>query len=114
MPEPQVARRYDLRLAKKDFSYLKENSDKALIALMNIQKFSRGSLIIKKFKTNSCTVDTIRSHITKIHAEKGIKPDVIIIDYADLVQPKRTYKDKRFELEAIYQDIRDYQLLSVL
>lgn len=107
MPEAQVAKRYDNRLLQKDIGYLKENSNKALQALVNMQKFVKGQLVIKKYRTNEATVNTIRSHLTRLHMEKGFKPDVIIVDYADLVQPRRTYSDKRFELESVYLDLRD-------
>lgn len=107
MPEQQVARRYDNKLLLKDFNYLKEFSDKALVALQNIQTYVKGKLIIKKYRTNQCTVDTIRSHITQVYMQKGIKPDVIIVDYADLLTSKRSYADKRFELESVYLELRD-------
>ena len=107
MPEKQVAKRYDNRLIKKDFNYLREHSNKALTALMNLHKHMKGELIIKKYRTNECSVDTIRSHLTRLYIEKGFKPDVIIVDYADLLKPRRSYSDKRFELESIYLDLRD-------
>jgi len=107
MPEKQVARRYDNRLVKRDTDYMKENPDKTLIALQNIYKHHKGKLIIKKYKTNECSVDTIRSHLTRLKMEKGFTPDVIIVDYGDLLQPRRSYSDKRFELESIYLDLRD-------
>lgn len=107
MPEKQVSKRYDNRLVNKDFNYLKENSDKVLTALMNIHKHTKGKLIIKKYKSNECTVDTIRSHLTRLKIEKGFVPDIILVDYGDLVQPRRTYSDKRFEVESVYLDLRD-------
>lgn len=107
MPEAQVAKRYDNRLLQKDINYLKGNASKALMALRNMQKHIKGELMIKKYRTNECTVDTIRSHLTRIHMEKGFKPDVVIVDYGDLLTPRRTYSDKRFELESIYLDLRD-------
>jgi archaellum biogenesis ATPase FlaH len=107
MPEKQVAKRYDNRMMKKDFQYLKENTSKVLSAIMNIQKVHKGNLIIKKYRTNDCSVDTLRSHLTRLKMEKGIVPDLIIVDYADLLSPRRSYADKRFELESIYLDLRD-------
>lgn len=107
MPESQVAKRYDSRMIQKDFSYMKENNDRVLTSLMNIQKFHKGKLIIKKYATNACNVNTLRSHITKLQMESGFTPDLIIVDYGDLVSPRRTYADKRFELESIYLDLRD-------
>jgi archaellum biogenesis ATPase FlaH len=107
MPEKQVTKRYDQRLMGKSFEYMKENPDKILKAIMNMQKTKRGQLFVKKYKTNDCTVHTMRSYLTRLWMEKGIKPDVIIVDYGDLVQPRRTYSDKRFELESVYLDLRD-------
>jgi replicative DNA helicase len=107
MPEKQVSKRYDQRMTKKDFNYMRDNSEKVLTALMNIQKHNKGKLIIKKYKTGDCTVDTIRSHLTRLWMEKGFKPDLIIVDYGDLIQSRRTYADKRFELESVYLDLRD-------
>lgn len=107
MPEKQVARRYDSKMTKKNFQYMKDNADKTLTALMNIHKFHKGDLIIKKYKTSECTVNTIRSHLTRLHAETGFKPDLIIVDYGDLVQSRKSYSDKRFELESVYLDLRD-------
>ena len=108
MPEAQVAKRYDNRLLKKDFAFLKENgTGKALTALLNIQKHLKGELIIKKYRASECSVDTIRSHLTRLKMETGFEPDLIIVDYGDLLTPRRTYSDKRFELESIYLDLRD-------
>lgn len=107
MPERQVSKRYDNRLLKKNTDYLKANSSKALKALMNMQKHVKGELHIKKYRTNECDINTLRSYLTRLYMEKGFKPDLIIIDYADLMTPRRTYADKRFELESVYLDLRD-------
>jgi replicative DNA helicase len=107
MPERQVEKRYDNRLLQKDTNYLKENGSKAFQALINMQKFIKGDLVVKKYRTNEASVNTLRSHLTRLHMEKNFKPDLIIVDYADLLQPRRTYSDKRFELESVYLDLRD-------
>lgn len=112
MPEAQVAKRYDNRLLSKSTEYLldPENAERALKSLKILQKMHKerkGELVIKKFPVNGCTINTIRSHLTRLHMERGFKPDVIIIDYGDLISPRRTYSDKRFELESVYLDMRD-------
>lgn len=62
-----------------------------------------GELIIKHYPTKSVSVIGLRSHIEKcIMQEK--KPDVIIVDYADLL--KGYGQEKRHELEGIYEDLR--------
>jgi replicative DNA helicase len=107
MPEKQVTKRYDQRLMKKNFDYLKDNGSKVLAALQNMQKVNKGELIVKRFSARSCNINTIRAHLTKLAIELDFHPDLIIVDYGDLVQPTRTYADKRFELESVYLDLRD-------
>jgi len=107
MPERQVAKRYDQRMTKRDFHFLQNNKSKFAETIKNISKFKKGKLVIKKYATNMCNINTIRSHLTRLKMEKGFTPDVIIIDYGDLIQPRRSYSDKRFELESIYLDMRD-------
>lgn len=107
MPEEQVAKRYDQRLLNKDFEYMTENSSKVLTALKNMQKVTKGELIIKRYPARSCSINTIRGHLTRLMIQKNFRPDLIVIDYGDLVQPLRHYSDKRFELESVYLDMRD-------
>lgn len=107
MPEIQVSMRYDNFFTKKNDEYLDSNSDKVMNALRNMQKLNYGKLVIKEFPTNGCNINTIRSHLAQLKAMEGFTPDVIIIDYADLMEARRQYSDKRFELESIYLDLRD-------
>lgn len=107
MPEEQVAKRYDQRMLNKDFNYMVDNSNKVLAALKNMQKVNKGDLIIKRFQARTCSINSIRAHLTKLAIQKNFRPDLIVIDYGDLVQPLRKYSDKRFELESVYLDMRD-------
>ncbi len=38
--------------------------------------------------------------------KRGIKPDMVIVDYADLLRPRSTSAEKRHELENIYEELR--------
>lgn len=64
-----------------------------------------GKLIIKEFPTGAASVQTIRSHI-KILERDNIKPDIVFIDYADIMKPTENFKEKRFALTSIYESIR--------
>jgi len=81
MPEAQVAKRYDCKIMHKDMPYIVNNLDKVTTALLNVSKNFQGKLIIKKYKTNSCSVNTIRSHLTRLYMEKQFVPELIIVDY---------------------------------
>ncbi len=37
---------------------------------------------------------------------KDINPDMVIVDYADLLRPVSTGREKRHELESIYEELR--------
>ena len=64
-----------------------------------------GKLIVKEYPTKAASPNTIKSHLTKL-LKRGIKPGMIIVDYADLLRPVVARKEKRNELESIYEDLR--------
>jgi hypothetical protein len=64
-----------------------------------------GKLIVKEYPTKSASSNTIRNHLARL-VKRGIEPDVIIIDYADLLKPTVIRKEKRNELESIYEELR--------
>ena len=62
-------------------------------------------LIIKGYPTKSASVMTLRNHIAKLKLRDFI-PDLIIVDYADLMRSTKNYESKRFEQESVYEDLR--------
>ena len=64
-----------------------------------------GTLIIKEYPTKSASTATIKAHIAKL-IKRGITPGMIIVDYADLLRPTVIRKEKRSELESIYEELR--------
>ena len=64
-----------------------------------------GKLIVKEYPTKSASTSTIKMHLSRL-AKRGIKPGLIIVDYADLLKPVTVRKEKRTELESIYEELR--------
>ena len=65
-----------------------------------------GKLIIKEYPTRSATISTIRNHVEKMKVT-GFVPDMIIVDYADLIKPTGSSREeKRHQLETIYEELR--------
>ena len=62
-------------------------------------------LIVKEYPTKSASPATIKSHLEKLK-QRGISIDTIIVDYGDLLRPSIIRKEKRHELETIYEDLR--------
>ena len=64
-----------------------------------------GTLIIKEYPTKSASVQTLKNHIEKLR-KRGIEPDMVLVDYADLLRPVRSSSEKRHELEETYEGLR--------
>ena len=83
---------------------LNEHSDRKEEILNKIEDID-GTLIIKEYPTKSASVQTLKNHIEKLK-KRGIEPDIILVDYADLLRPPRASGEKRHELEEIYENLR--------
>ena len=82
-------------------SDLFSNKRRVLEAIQDVE----GQLIIKEYPTKSASTETIKNHIERLK-KRGIEPDMIIVDYADLLRPVRSTKEKRHDLENTYEELR--------
>lgn len=97
-----VGRRIDAYLTKIPFQNLQEEHSRERI--QEAMEGLEGNLIIKYYPTRTASINTITSHIEKCISQ-GKKPDMIVLDYADLIRPSKA-GDKRLELNDIYEDLR--------
>jgi len=95
--EDYVGRRYDAFFTKIPVNKIKDNKDRVEEVIPQIP----GKLIIKEFPTGKTTINTIESHIKK-SMDLDIKPDLILIDYVDLLASKRRNVDRKMEIDDIY------------
>jgi len=66
----------------------------------------KGDLVVKYYPTKGATVNTLKAHIEKCIIQDR-KPDVIIVDYADLLKGNgNRNQEVRHELGNIYEDLR--------
>lgn len=99
--EHYVGRRYDANLtgiSSQNLKYHKEEVEHALRGMT-------GDVIIKYYPPKVATVATIRAHLDKCIL-LGYKPDLVIVDYADLLRSHSTSREVRHALENIYEDLR--------
>lgn len=100
--ESYVGLRYDTILSEIPSTELKENEEK----IYNIVKDIPGRLLIKYFPPKGITYKKIEHHIEKMIAA-GNKPDLIIIDYADLLLSHTQSADSTYrEQGGIYVELR--------
>ena len=96
-----IASRYDSCLTKIPLGSLMSFKEKIFEEVQEI----KGRLIVKEYPTKSASTNTIKAHLEKLKM-KGFQVDMIIVDYADLLRPINSLKEKRIELETIYEDLR--------
>ena len=82
--EDYVGRRYDSFFTKTPVDRILKNREKVEEVIPELP----GELIIKEFPTGRATISTIESHIRKV-TDLGVKPDLVIIDYVDLLSTKK-------------------------
>jgi len=95
--EAYVGRRYDAFFSKIPVDKITQNRSK----IEEIVPELPGQLIIKEFPTGKATINTIESHIKKVN-DLGVKPDLIIIDYVDLLSTRKRTADRKGEIDDIY------------
>jgi replicative DNA helicase len=95
--EKYVGRRYDAFFSNIPVDNITKNREK----IEGIVDKIPGNLIIKEFPTGKATVSTLESHIKKV-TDTGVKPDLIIIDYVDLLGTKKRTVDRKSEIDDIY------------
>jgi len=96
-----VASRFDSCLTGINISELGGVKDHVLDAIKEI----KGKLLVKEYPSKSASTVTLRNHLEKLKSHNQ-KVDMVIVDYADLLRPATREKEKRQELESIYEELR--------
>jgi replicative DNA helicase len=97
LSESYVAKRYDALFSETSIEKLEINKD----ILTNVIDQLPGTLIIKEYTPGRASINTIETHIQKC-TDLGNKPDLIIIDYVDLLKSKRKSTEKKDEIDDVY------------
>jgi replicative DNA helicase len=66
----------------------------------------KGNLYVKYYPTRSATVQTINAHMKQLEMQ-SIKPNMVIVDYADIVKPLGTFREKRHSIGDNYERLRE-------
>jgi len=96
-----VALRYDSCISGIALSDVKDQKEMVWENIKDI----KGKLIVKEYPTKSATTNTIKNHLEKLK-RKDFKIDMVIVDYGDLIRPITAQREKRNELESIYEEMR--------
>jgi len=107
MSEDMYAKRLSSQMSKIPIRCLRDDAD-ALNDFANdhMAEKPQGKLFIKEFPPKSVTVNHLRAYIEKLIAKKGIKPDVIIVDYVNLLQPTVVTGSSYTDVKATTEQLR--------
>jgi len=103
LSETAVGIRYDSNLCDIPSGDVQERKQEVI---KNYEENDFGRLIIKEYPTGAASIVTLRNHIEKL-LMKDFKPQMIIIDYADIMRSTRRYDSLRHELKLIYEELRN-------
>lgn len=97
--EDYVGRRYDAFFTNIPVNRITEQKNRGKVeeAVENLQ----GQLIIKEYSPGKASISTIESHIKKC-IDQDFKPDLVIIDYVDLLRSKKNNRERKDEIDDIY------------
>lgn len=105
LSEDDVAERYDASFSRIPVKALLDQEADLARKLEDLGQRMGNSLIIKEYPTKTASMSTIRAHVQQCCAA-GFYPDLIIIDYLDLLKPTTRRKEKREELTDIAEEMR--------
>jgi replicative DNA helicase len=97
--EDYVGRRYDAFFTDIPVNVITEQKNRGRVE--EVVETLQGQLIIKEYSPGKASMSTIESHIKKC-IDQDFKPDLIIIDYVDLLRSKRTNRERKDEIDDIY------------
>ena len=96
-----VATRYDSSMTGIPINEIYNYKNKVHEFVQGIE----GKLIVKEYPTKSATTAMIKNHLDRL-IRRGMSPDMVIVDYGDLLRPVKSQREKRIELESIYEELR--------
>ena len=95
--ESYVGRRYDACLTGIPVNNIMNFKDQVEKEIVDLP----GNLVIKEYSPGKASISTLESHIQKC-IDLDFKPDLIIIDYVDLLRSKRNNRERKDEIDDIY------------
>jgi archaellum biogenesis ATPase FlaH len=101
LSEVYVGKRFDAYFANEPVNTIHLHRKKVEKAINELT----GKLIVKEFSMGKATVQTLESHIQKLK-DTDQSPDLVIIDYIDLLRSPRRANDRKDEIDDVYATIK--------
>lgn len=108
MSQDKIAGRFDSVLTEIRSDNLKKPLGQLALKkkLTQVSGETQGRLIIKEFPTGTANVNQIRSYLTQLKLHREFTPDVIIVDYLELLRPNRHIDAEYAAQQRISEELR--------
>ena len=103
--ERSVGQRFDACLINRPLRDIYEYADDIKKEAERITALG-GELYIKEYPSGKASIHTIKAHLTSMERVHGFIPDLIIIDYIDLMKPLTQHGEMRHNLADLYSEVR--------
>ena len=101
LSEGYVGKRYDAIFSGIDVDKLNEHRKDVEESIAKV----KGKIMIKEYAPKRASLDTIEAHLQQMEHQNEFKPDLIIIDYLDLLRTKGR-KERKDEIDDVYTDAK--------
>lgn len=100
-----IAERYDASWSQVPVHDLVKQTVRVEAKLGLLHQRHGNSLIIKEYPSGAATVGMLKQHLQALR-HIGFIPDLVVVDYVDLIKPTTNYQDEYADLGAITRDLR--------
>jgi KaiC/GvpD/RAD55 family RecA-like ATPase len=98
--EELVAKRVDSLITDVPISSVFDNVED-VVKLLGDREEGYGSMTVKRMPARSTNVNHIRAYLTEYELEYGYKPDVICVDYLDLLETVERIQGNAFDIDKV-------------
>jgi replicative DNA helicase len=99
-----IADRMDSMFSKVKPQELNDYQQQVIEEITKLKETYGKSLIIQHYPADTATIHTLKDFCRRL-SQAGIVPDLVIIDYLDLMKPHREYSSEHAEIDAITKGI---------
>jgi replicative DNA helicase len=106
MDKCDVTERFDDRLMGPDIA-LKATDPETYVEQLQKRVADEvpGNIFVQQYFTRKASVSTIRAHLSLLKA-RGFTPDMVVVDYADILKASTRLGEMRHEQAGIYEELR--------
>jgi replicative DNA helicase len=109
MSEDKIAQRFDSIMTLVPQFKLKDPANQLTVKeRLDIfqQQFPGSNLVIKEFPTGQASINTVRNLLVQLKNYDEFEPDVLIVDYLELMRPTRDIQQEYHAQQRIAEELR--------